>query len=165
MTRWSLSPTPHFGTLSNTKGHILGTLSNIKHKVNLIIWREPEVIVVGGMDLMPIRSFPSANNRVKTPPPSPFLGGIFRNIKVGVLIFFQTFLRLDVQQNLVTHNLKNMKKMETRHNFLVFIWVSHNTKETFDNPNLVRQFENSTNPLRKPMLPHPPPQKEKRCLS
>jgi len=52
-----------------------------------------------------------------------------------------------------------MKKIETRHNFLVFIRVSHNTKETFDNPNLIRQFENSTNPLRKPMLP--PPKKRK----
>jgi hypothetical protein len=53
--------------------------------------------------------------------------------------------------------------METRHNFLVFIRVSHNTKETFDNPNLVGQFENSTNPLRKPMLPCP--KKREKVLS
>jgi hypothetical protein len=85
--RWVLRP--HiFGTLSNIKGAHLGTLSDIKHKVNLIIWRDSEVmILVGGLDLMPIRSFPIANNRPKTPPPSPFLGG-------RVLIFFWTFVRL-----------------------------------------------------------------------
>ncbi len=180
----------HFGTLSNIKGlHFgdliqhkgatfwgpyptlkglhFGTLSNIKHKVNLIVWKDPQVIVVGGMDLMPIRKilFPIAINRPKTPPPSVpslFFRGDIQKYKGGspyILPNFCTFASRRTTKPRKTHNLENKG-----HNFvIIFIRVSHNTYIR-KNRRAIWEFNQST-PKPHPTLPKEQKKEKKRCLS
>jgi len=74
---------------------------------------------------------------------------------------------LDVHQNLVTHNLKNMKFFWKRDiiSLSLFKYPAAIRKKLFDNPNLVRQFENSINPLRNPPTPPLPKKKRKEKVS
>ncbi len=100
-------------------------------------------------------------------PPLPpslafFLGGIFRNIKVGVLIFFRTFVRsrLDVQQNLGKHIISKTKGIIS-----LLSLFEYPTIHTYGR--IVGQFENSINPLRNPTRRSQKnkKKKKKRCLS